>query len=388
MTLGGIRWWAARVAASACLLAAFGAAASNRSRLAELKAEINRHTADLRRAEGEVSTSLEAVHELDQRLENIDKTLVDITAEVTETTGRLVTVQADLTQTEAELAARQGRLRRHARTVYKLGRYPMVTLLVGADEMGGFIRRVRFVLALTREDRRLVRAVARKRDEVRADRDAVQEELSYLTELEHLKVREMALARGRRTRKSAVLAAARSRRDVLTKRLRDLKAEKAELEALVVAKGSTSGTKRGRPGPRAGGRADLLSRHGKLSAPAAGAVVRGFGLIRDDRYDTVTKNDGVDIEAPLGAEVKAVMKGKVIFADWFRGYGKLLIVDHGDGYTTVYAHLGTFAAAAGDAVREGQLLGTVGDTGYVANPTLHFEIRRDGAAVNPEPWLK
>jgi septal ring factor EnvC (AmiA/AmiB activator) len=195
----------------------------------------------------------------------------------------------------------------------------------------------------------------------------------------------MRLARARRERKSAILARARGESDTLKKQLRRLKQEKAELESLVKSKtkGGTrvvpSGVKRRDP--------DILVRHGKVASPARGSLVRGFGRIKDERYGTFTQNDGIDLEAPLGSGVRAVMKGKVVFADWFRGYGKLMIVDHGGGCTSIYAHLGNFSARVGDRVAEGQTIALVGDTGYVAVPTLHFEIRQDGAAINPEAWL-
>lgn len=380
----------ALVLAAAAL--AFLSLAAGREKLERLKEDIRRHQTDLRKAETEVSLSLDAIHELDRRLETIDKTVVEIAAEVTETSGRMAAVQADLTAAEKELENRRGQLRRHLRMVYKLGRYPIVKLLVSADDMSDFSRRARFTMALAREDRRLARAVGRKRDEIQKDRDAIQRELDYLKELEKLKIQELDTARGRRDRKRSFLANARSRRDLLQKRLAALKKERAELEALVVSKGSRSNggktkTLRVQPGGR-GGAAEFISRHGRLKAPTAGVIARRFGLIVDDRYDTATKNEGIDIEAPLGSEVKAVLKGKVIFADWFRGYGKLLIVDHGGGFTSLYAHLGTINAGVGDAIASGQVVGTVGDTGYIANPTLHFEIRKDGIALNPEEILK
>jgi septal ring factor EnvC (AmiA/AmiB activator) len=209
-------------------------------------------------------------------------------------------------------------------------------------------------------------------------------ELDYLKALQQLKLKELRLARQRRERKRGMLARAKSQRDLLGKRLKALKKEKAELESLVKSKAG-----RGRPAPAPGKtrRPELLARHGKIIAPAQGRLVRRFGRIEDDRYGTFTQNDGIDIEAPLGAGVRAVLKGKVVFADWFRGYGKLMIVDHGSGCTSIYAHLGDFAARVGERVEEGQTVGLVGDTGYVAAPTLHFEIRQDGAAVDPEPWL-
>ena len=375
------RW--ARCGAAALALFAL---AADRSRLEKIREDIRRHEADLEKARAEVSLSVESIHEFDQRLEDIDKTLGELSTEVIETGGRMAAVQADLDEAEADLAEREAELGRHVRLVYRMGRYPMVRLLVGADEVGDFVRRVRFTLALAREDRRLAGAAKRKREEIARDRDALQRELDYLKSLQQLKLKEMRLARARRERKSAILARARSESDTLKKQLRRLKREKAELESLVKSrtKGGSrvvpSGVKRRDP--------EILVRHGKVASPARGSLVRGFGRIKDERYGTFTQNDGIDVEAPLGTGVRAIMKGKVVYADWFRGYGKLLIVDHGSGFTSLYSHLGDFSVRVGDAVKEGQTLGSVGDTGYVAAPTLHFEMRQDGIAVNPEPWLK
>jgi septal ring factor EnvC (AmiA/AmiB activator) len=328
---------------------------------------------------------VESIHDFDRRLEDIDKTLLELSAEVTETSGRMAEVQADLEEAEAALAEREAELGRHVVLVYRLGRYPTVRLLVGADKLGDFVRRVRFTLALAREERRLAHAAKRKREEIARDRDALQRELDYLKSLQQLKLKEMRLARERRSQKSKILARARAESETLKKQLQRLKKEKAELESLVRSK-----TKTGRAAPAGAARREpeALRRHGKVGRPTPGSIVRGFGRIEDDRYGTFTQNDGIDVEAPLGTPVRAILKGKVVFADWFRGYGKLMIVDHGGGFTSLYAHLGDFAAGVGEAVTEGQTIGAVGDTGYVATPTLHFEMRQDGLAVNPEPWLK
>ncbi len=371
-----LRWGAAALAVVA--LAAGG------SKLEKIKEDIRRHEVDLKKVKAEVSLSVESIHEFDLRLEDIDKTMAELSTEVIETSGRMAAVQADLKESELELAAREDELARHLRVVYKLGRYPAVRLLVGADEVGDFVRRVRFTMALAREDRRLARAADRKRGEIQRDRDALQRELDYLKSLQQLKLKEMRLARLRRDRKREMLARAKSQSDVLNKRLRELKKERAELESLVRSK---AGGRKITRVPGKGGKSEFLARHGKIISPASGRLVRRFGRIKDERYGTFTQNDGIDFEAALGTGVRAVMKGKVVYADWFRGYGKLMIVDHGSGCTSIYAHLGDFTARVGERVGEGQKIGLVGDTGYVAASTLHFEIRQDGVAIDPEPWM-
>jgi septal ring factor EnvC (AmiA/AmiB activator) len=113
----------------------------------------------------------------------------------------------------------------------------------------------------------------------------------------------------------------------------------------------------------------------------------GFGKVVNPRFNTVTVQKGLDIRAPAGAPVYAVAPGKVAYAGWLRGYGHLLILDHGDGYHSLMAHLATLRPALGASVSAGEPVGTVGDTGSLKGAYLYFEIRKGGRAVDPKPWL-
>jgi len=126
---------------------------------------------------------------------------------------------------------------------------------------------------------------------------------------------------------------------------------------------------------------------GKLPLPADGPLEVGFGKVVNKRFNTVTVQKGVDLRAPEGAPVTAVAAGKVVYAGELRGYGNLLIVDHGSGYHSLVAHLGELSRAVGDPVQTGTLLGTVGDTGSLKGAYLYFELRKLGRAVDPAPWF-
>jgi hypothetical protein len=95
----------------------------------------------------------------------------------------------------------------------------------------------------------------------------------------------------------------------------------------------------------------------------------------------------LDIEAPAGAAVRAVAPGRVVHAGWFKGYGNIVIVDHGEGYHTLVAHLASMRTAMGEDVPAGAVLGTVGDTGSLKGAYLYFELREKGRPVDPRPWL-
>ncbi len=129
------------------------------------------------------------------------------------------------------------------------------------------------------------------------------------------------------------------------------------------------------------------ARKGQLPMPAKGLVAAGYGKVVNPKFNTVTLRKGLDLRAPAGTEVFAVGDGKVVYAAWMRGYGNLLVLDHGGGFHTLVAHLADFKKSPGDDVKAGEPVGTVGDTGSLNGTYLYFELRQRGLAVDPAPWF-
>jgi septal ring factor EnvC (AmiA/AmiB activator) len=167
-----------------------------------------------------------------------------------------------------------------------------------------------------------------------------------------------------------------------------VRAALAELEAAARALGEEiselESTPRRTPAPPRGGFAAL---RGRLEPPVEGSVRQGFGRVVEQEFLTQTLRKGVEFAAPLGAPVRAVADGEVRFAGWFRGYGKIVILDHGDGYYTVSGHLDEIGVETGSVVRAGDPLGSVGETGSLSGPGLYFEVRRGAEALDPDEWL-
>ncbi len=126
---------------------------------------------------------------------------------------------------------------------------------------------------------------------------------------------------------------------------------------------------------------------GRLPMPADGTVEAGFGKVVNPKFNTVTVQKGWDIRVPFGAEARAIAAGQVVYAGWLRGYGNVLIVDHGGGFHTLLAHLDSLSRGVGEPVQAGDAVGTVGDTGSLKGAYLYFQIRLDGEAVDPADWL-
>jgi len=126
---------------------------------------------------------------------------------------------------------------------------------------------------------------------------------------------------------------------------------------------------------------------GKLDPPVPGKILPLFGRQEDPTLDTFTFHKGVDILAPMDSKIKAVYDGRVLFSGWFKGYGKVIIMDHGNSYCTLFAHASKLLKKVNDEVTKGEVIALVGDTDSLKGPHLYFEIRYRAKPQNPMDWL-
>jgi murein DD-endopeptidase MepM/ murein hydrolase activator NlpD len=127
---------------------------------------------------------------------------------------------------------------------------------------------------------------------------------------------------------------------------------------------------------------------GLLIMPVKGKIINLFGPYRNPKYNTTNYRSGIDIRADHGEPIRSVFQGKVIYSEWFKGYGNMIIIDHGHSYYTVYAHLEETFKSKGDSVDTGEVIATVGDTGSITGAKLYFEVRHHGKPMDPLKWLK
>jgi murein hydrolase activator len=298
-----------------------------------------------------------------------------LAAQVRALRGRLATVEVQEALARAVLETRVHQMEPRLWALDRLTRRSALEVLLPARDLASLVWRTRALATLVQGD---VAALEEMR--------AVEEfQRASLAELDGLKVslaerldglrEESALANEQKGELSEALlllqAKARASRGVLA----ELDRAQNRLDQLVAeldARPETSG---------------FGALRGRLPLPAPGHIEAGFGKVLEPRFNTVTLRRGIDIRAPSGTPVHAVAPGTVVWTGWMRGYGNVVIVDHGDGYHSVVAHLAEVMRALGAHVFEGDVLGTVGDTGSLQGPLLYFEIRRQGLAVDPAPWL-
>ncbi len=284
---------------------------------------------------------------------------------------------------ELEKRLAQGRryLAASLRESYKLGRLRHYRVLLEARDAAAFARTYRYLSDWARADSARVESFLEDVSELQATQEVLQ---GRLVELERLRQegekRRGALERNRVVRIQA-LRRVKEERAAGTAAFVELEEAVDRLHALVT---SLPG---GKPVPIDGRMVDLHRFRGHLPWPVSGPVKVPFGDVRDRRFGTRVPHPGIKIEVEEGTPVHPVFGGWVVFADWFRGYGNTVMVDHGGGLLSVYAHLRTVTLAAGDQVNPASELGRSGSTGSLVGPVLYLEIREGGKAVDPRQWL-
>lgn len=132
----------------------------------------------------------------------------------------------------------------------------------------------------------------------------------------------------------------------------------------------------------------FIALKGLLNKPVNGKIVSFFGPYKNNKFNVTNFRSGIDIKADRGEPIHAVSTGKTIYSSWFKGYGNMIIIDHGDSYYSVYAHVEELFKNKGDMVDTGEVIATVGDSGSMHGPKLYFEIRHHGKPVDPLEWIK
>lgn len=331
-------------------------------------------------------------------LEAIDRKLADTRRELGQLDRRLKTAEREIATLDDEIKRLERRrddqqllLARRLRTLYKLRTQgavlPMV--LAGDDPVTGAVQ-LRHLTTLAAVDARLIQEY-RVTGERLADRKTLGE--ARKRDLSALRA-QVALERAAFDREAArrrlLLAKVQDQRAYHERMVAELSEAARRLEAFIKELQARSRRVAKAPPPADGGlpAVGFGMLRGRLPWPAQGRVVSSFGEQVHPRFGTRTFRNGIDIEAGQGTEILAVYAGHVVYTGWFRGYGNLIILDHGHDYYTLYAHAAEILVREGDDVRQGQLIGTVGDTGSLAGSRLYFEVRYQGRPQDPAEWLQ
>ena len=335
-------------------------------KIRETRSELRR----VRRAEGDIARDLDSVQD---RLRRTRTDLEDARERLLTTKGRQRALDQELANTESQLADRERAVGRRLAALHRQGPVRYISVLLGARTMGEFVGRARFLRTLFRHDALLIAEVSAVRERVAQGRMRVASQVRRTAEATaELALRQEAQA-GVMAMRRDLLAEARQRRREIERELAQLEEDSRAIERRLQAYRRTA----------AGRRLQGIRYRGGFASPASGPIVSGFGM----RFHPILRrnrmHEGIDIGAGQGDPIVAAGDGVVVFSGNQRGYGNVVIVDHGGGMSTTYAHCSRLLVSEGKSVRKGQLIARVGSTGMSTGPHLHFEVRRNGRPVPP-----
>jgi murein DD-endopeptidase MepM/ murein hydrolase activator NlpD len=351
------------------LRAGTGSSTVTLGRIRELLSARRRRLAEIAQQEGRalayLSGAQERLLEAQFRLRKTTVALLGTRRAVAEATDVLQAVSQRLAGHETLMNAR-------LRAFYEQGSLGYLDVLAGAGDFRDLVMRSYLVARIIDRDLRLYRAVAAERqqkDDVRADLRVREDRLAREQERWRASREETARLAAEQRR---LLEHVRSERRAQEEAIRELEAESARIEAIIQKTEL----------PAHSGPIPTLT-NGSLLWPVLGRISSGYGWRTHPIFHGREFHTGIDIAAPWGTPIQAAANGTVLFTGWMRGYGMLVILDHGNGLSTTYAHLSSFGVHGGDRVHSGDVIARIGSTGWSTGPHLFFEVREDGRPVNP-----
>jgi septal ring factor EnvC (AmiA/AmiB activator) len=378
---------AQRAAGAACLwlmLAVAGTALAQGDALPEQELETLRGRLvmlrdRLREDVRERDTRLAALRETELALTGVSGELAALARQMDEVRARRAELDGALAARRAALAEERARLAAQLRAMYRDGPSAPLQLLLRQEEPGAVTRLLTWQGYLSRHRAAIVEGLAGEVASLGVLREARERETEKLAALVAAReTRLAALARTRRSREALVAALEADIRET-GEEIARIEAREAQLEALLADLAALFSD-----APSADLERPFADRRGSLDWPVDGRLAADYG---DPRVGPALRWKGLVIAAERGAVVRAVAHGRVAYADWLPGLGLLVVLEHGDGYLSLYGHNDTLLRGVGDWVAPGEAIATVGDSGGRPSPGLYFEIRSGRRHLNPQTWF-
>lgn len=380
-----------------------GRIASSRSDLDAVKSRLRSAQAEVADTETTHAEAAKALKQADVAVSRILRRVRELVRERKRADAAVLKVEAALRETEAQVATGRAALASWLRRYYQHGGEPGVAYLLSAREPNQLARDAFYLEQIGREKQAIVTRLREAMALQHQQQTEAEAKRAEVVRLEAVQRREMADLKKERARRGQIVATLSKELKAQKQVVADLQRDEARLRALMVE--LERARARPRPPPVSTPRtssdpvvgasresADSSTRgkafaalRGQLKPPLRGAIIGRFGA---DRASGGTTWKGIFIRANSGEEVHAVADGEVVFSDWLRGFGNLIIIDHGQGYLTVYGNNDALFKSNGVRVSAGEVLAAAGDSGGNPEPGLYFEIRHQGRPVDPMDWIR
>ena len=346
-------------------------------------------------AEAVIGSVNDKLYAIQQQLEAAQRDYQAVANELKATEEKIAATQAELEKTRARLKVREGVFTKRVRDIYMHGQLSYLDVVLGAKDFSDFSNRLELLRRIIDADITLISDIRKERAAIETAKQELETQRARQAQLRDQAAAKRDEIESRRKEQQAILYQAQNDKAVaeqayneyqqssqaIAEMLRQRAADRAAQAAAAAAQASSGG---------GGGGSDYyqpVSGSGAMIWPVNGVVTSPYGYRTHTIFGTTIYHSGIDIGVDYGTPVHAADGGVVVEAGWISGYGYAVIIDHGNGLSTLYGHNQELAVSEGQSVSQGQVIAYAGSTGNSTGPHVHFEVRANGDPVDPSAYL-
>ncbi len=350
-------------------------------------------------AESRIQTFSEQLRVVQEQLTQAQNELNNISAQRIKTEADIALNERLIKEAQARLDKRMVVLKKRVRDIYINGKLSYLDVILGAKNFNDFANRVELLKRVINSDLELISSIKEERALIEQKKAALVESRAQILVLEKQAKEKAAVVEQKKAEQQTLLDKAQNDKATALAALNELEAssnaireklqarEAARKAAAAAAAAAAASSGGGGGGSSAGGGDSYVQGSGQFIWPVNGPITSPFGYRNHPIFGRQILHSGIDIGVDEGTIVHAADSGTVVYSDWMSGYGNVVIIDHGNGLSTLYGHNSALIVSEGQSVRKGQPIAYAGSTGNSTGPHVHFEVRVNGDPVDPLGYL-
>jgi len=356
-------------------------------RLKKIEQQIKSVKEEIGSLQKKESGYLETLHKIEKLLRDTEKELQAIEKDLELTQKEIKQGEDELILEKQILKEKTKLLESRLREVYKRGLTGYLEILFNSESFSDFLTRFRYIKNILSLDAEVINDIRQQMKKIENDKINLENREEILSLLKKEVEKEKENIEFSIKAKKSIINKINSQKEAYLKSLKELEQSSQEIKNIIERIYKQQKENSRKTSPKEVPTVTLKPKKGILALPVQGKLISGYGRQKNIEFNTYTFNSGIDISAPLGQVVHAAGSGEIIYTGNIKGYGQIIIIDHGGRITTLYAHLSKILIDIGDKVKKGQSIGQVGDSGGVSSTRLHFEVRVEGKPTDPMNWL-
>lgn len=358
-----------------------------KGKLSDIDKKIKKEKKKIKKVEKEESTTINQLNAIDKKLSKNRNELYSLNRRLKNLKKDVATANTQLDQINKDIIQRKELFSKRLIALYKYKRSGgILRVIFSSHSYPELSQRTKFIKMILSSDIQIIDHFFKQLSLVKEKRETLQENQKSLEKVKKSILKKKSQIDDQKKKKTVLLKKIRNEKKTYRAAVEELEKASRELQSLIDRLQREIAGKKKHFIPEDAKRFEALK--GKLLFPLSGKIISYYGNHTDPQLNTVIFQKGIEISAKQGQEVRAIYEGTVLYADWFKGYGNIIIIDHGGSYYSLSAHVSKFFKSVGERVEAGEVIALAGDTGSLKGNCLYFELRYHGKPLNPLKWLQ